>query len=201
MAFQSTPNMAEAAVIWSNNGRTCSMTFGFLKSGGYTQSDIDDLATEMDNWASAEFVPLLTSTSTYLHTDVRGLEEPNDMTGFADAGSAIGGSGAEPMNNASCFAVKRRSALTGRSARGRVYFPISQDYLAGNEDFITSTVRDLIVAALNEVLTAGITAGWTHVIVSRRAAGALRSVAIPFTVIEYVAVNDAIDTQRRRGSN
>jgi len=201
MAFQSADNCAEADVIFLCNSQRMSMTFHFFQSGGYSQTTLDELSALMDDWAGTFFIPLLSSQASYVQTDVRGLELINDLTSTDLTNTGVGGDGSAPNPNLLCFAVTRRSNFTGRSARGRVYFPTNVGMISSTEDFIVGASATAIVDALNEIKPAALAESWVHVILSRFTNGAKRATALPFGVVDYLFSDLEFDTQRRRMPN
>jgi hypothetical protein len=174
------------------------MTFHFLYGSAYNQTALNALAGAMDNWATAEFKPILSNQNTYDFCEARGLTQANDLFSVNGAGSGVGGSTGGPHTNHSCIAIKRVTGFTGRSARGRVYFPLHGGMVAANEDFISTTARDEIVDALNEIDDYAGAVSWVHVVVQRWSEGVKLDEGVVRTVLGYVAVDTEIDTQRRR---
>ena len=198
MPFQPVVNCAEVAVIWTRNGQRCTMTFGAAHAGAYDQSLINQLALSMDVWAVNEFIAFLVATDRYEGVDVRGLAESIDLSAEVTTNAQAGLSAVLPLANSLCVAVKRSTGLTGRSARGRVYFPLNVAMIDGNEDFITPTVAGTIEDALNEVAGAMSGAGWIHVVISRQHAGVVLTEGVARAVTGYAFADREIDTQRRR---
>ena len=199
MAFQSVPDTAEVSVVWTANGQRCSMTFDFTKVVNYTQGDIDQLALAADVWAVNELVPLLSSQVMYEGVFVRGLESQIDLEASETGNAQVGGTGSVPLTNHSCLSVKRVTGFTGRSARGRVYFPLTvTDVDATNEDFVGTASANSILAALDEIIDVDGGVGWDHCIVSRIRNGVVLAPAVRIPVTGYVVVDREIDTQRRR---
>jgi len=198
MPFQSVPDVAEAVVRFTVNTQPCTMTFYGELTGGYTQSDIDNLATLMDAWATAEFLPVVSSTLIYTGVNVKGLELLNDLQAFDATGTGAGAVGEAPMPNALAIAVTRRSALSGRSARGRVFWPLRVGMIAADENFILGAAATQVEDALNEISPAMIADNWVEVIVSRFSGGAARTTGVTFPIVSYGVHDFEIDTQRRR---
>jgi len=199
MAFQSVPDTAQASVVWTANGQRCSMTFDFTKITSYTQGDIDQLAIGVDVWAVNEFVPLLSNQVMYEGVFVRGLESQIDLEAQETDNAQLGSVASAPLQNHSCLSVKRVTGFTGRSARGRVYFPLHVTNVdATNEDFVGTASADLIKDALDEIIDVDGGSGWDHCVVSRIRNGVVLSPAVRIPVTEYIVVDREIDTQRRR---
>lgn len=200
MAFQSVVRTAEAVVRWTSNSVPCAMTFyGFFLAGNYNQTNLEVLADIMDAWAEAQFKPRLSDESAYDGVNVRGLQNENDFEVFNDTNAGNGDVAFPAMPNSVCLAVKRSSAFTGRSARGRVYFPLHSGMIdAANENLVDVTPVGNIVAALDLVRDAIDVGGWQEVIVSRYANGVKRTSGQDFPVIGYSVTDRRVDTQRRR---
>jgi len=198
MPFQAVANCALATVIWTRNSQRCTMTFGAAHAGAYNQSDIDNLALNMDVWAVNEFLAILASTDQYEGVDVRGLAQSIDLSSEVTTNAQAGTVSSLPQANGICIAVKRSTGQTGRSARGRVYVPLTVSMIDGNEDFITTSAQSLIEDALNEVTGAMANAGWIHVVISRQHAGVVLEEGVARAVTGYAMADREIDTQRRR---
>lgn len=199
MAFQSVPATAEVVVRTLINEVILTNTYYGLRVGGYTVGDLTNLATAIDGWAAVSWRSILSSEAFYVETVVRGLENENDFEVTVNTSAGVGAVASPPtsVNNALCIA--RRSAYTGRSARGRVYYPFTaQDVSSANENFVTSsffTAAQAVANAIGAYFTAN---GWIEVIVSRYFEKAKRPVGVTFNVIEYAATDSRIDSQRGR---
>jgi len=100
--------------------------------------------------------------------------------------------------NQNAFAVKRVTGFTGRSARGRVFFPLCIAYLGSNEDLMDATSAETVRASLEEAIDAGIADGWLHVLVSRQQDGIVPEEAVTRIITGYELSDLEIDSQRRR---
>lgn len=198
MPFQSVPNTAEAVVIWTANLQRCTMTFHFTLATGYDQADIDQLALSMDVWAVNEFVPLISNQVTYEGIEVRGLESSVDLFGSVTTNAQVGTINGAPTPNSVTLAVKRTTGFTGRSARGRVYFPCNAPSIDTDENFMNAGWSGNVVDALEEVIEVDGGTGWTHVVVSRQNGGVILNPAVTRAVVAYSLTDREIDSQQRR---
>lgn len=202
MAFQSVPETAEVALIFNQNGEPMQNTFHGRLPGGYGTTELEALATAVDAAVGLHFLPILPTSCSYIKTEVRGLEFENDQV-VENVDSSGPGAVAvvEAPNNVS-FAVKKLSGLTGRSARGRVFWvAFPQTAFESDTNFLTNAHRLAVVGAVDNVRVAIVGAGWNPVIVSRFAGGAKRptGVTFPWTVVS--TTDDRVDTMRRRLPN
>jgi hypothetical protein len=198
MPFQSVPDTAEAVVRYLRNGRVCTLTFYARALLGYDQELIDNLAAEMDSWATDNFKPLLTTQDLYQGVFVRGLQDIIDLASESTVGAGAGIRAVTPAPNSLALAVKRTTGFTGRSARGRVFVPLTLADFSTSEDFVTSTAANDWADALNLIRGALLPIGWAEVVVSRRSNGAVRPFGETLTVTGYGITDPRIDSMRRR---
>ena len=198
MAFQSAPDTAEIIVHWVLAGQNLINTFYGNKVGGYDQSDIDTLAATVDQWVADSLLPTLSSSLTYVGTTVRGLTSSIDLEAENNdnAGGGAGGTTTAPSSKA--LAIKRRSAFTGRGARGRIFLAGIPDASMATPNTVDTGFQIAMEAALNALKDAMDGVDWIEVIVHRVEAGTPLTTAVLFTVVEYVIVNGVIDSMRRR---
>jgi hypothetical protein len=198
MAFQSIPDAAKAAVIGTMAGQLVVTTFNAKKAGGYSLPDLQALADAVATAWSGGVLPFLGAHYTFNRVEAQGLEFENDQEAFSAIGTGVGGNTAAPSPNNACFAVKRRSASTGRGARGRVYLPGLTTTIAPDGVDVDSNWAALMEDGLNAVNAAIAAVDWVEVVIHRVSAGVPLVPAVLFTVVEYVAVDLAIDSMRRR---
>jgi len=100
-----------------------------------------------------------------------------------------------PVNNA--IAIKRTSGLTGRSARGRIYWGnLAESHVTGN--LVQESVADAIVDFCNAVDAVAFALDWVAVIVSRTTAGAVRPTGVTFPVTQWSYSDLRVDSRRDR---
>jgi hypothetical protein len=198
MTFQSVPDTAEVIIDATLNGQKCVNTFYANKPGGYVQADLDELADIVDAWVGAELRPLLSENWTYVRTVVRGLNASIDSEAENNGNAGVGGVGATSLPNNVALSVKRRSAFTGRGARGRVFIGGIPSTALDFPNVVGDTFITAITAALNALSENVSEVDFVEVIVHRVAAGVPLAEAVIFTVVEYVVVNNVIDSMRRR---
>jgi len=198
MAFQSVPNTLEATIIATQSGEACYNTFYAHKGSTVSQADADGYAELVDIWVGAHWLPLMPGDYIYERTDVRGLTAAIDVASSANANAGNGALSNTNLSNNASLAVKRRSAFTGRGARGRVYIPPPAPENMADDNHISTTFAGLIVAALDAMDTALGGVSLEQVIVHRVAAGVPLTTAVVFSVVEWVVVDRVIDSMRRR---
>lgn len=201
MPYQRVPFTVQAEVRYVAGTIPFVNTLYFQKPGGYSETDVAEIADYVDVWASSGVIQLLSNTVSYTYTTVRGLDAENDFLVVADANGPVTGGSISPrlpMNVAIC--VSLRTGLTGRSARGRNYIgglPEAEVSL----DTISSNLQNLIVTEYNALRTGAALIGWTQVVVSRYANGVKRATAVVFPTTAPLLADARVDTQRKRLDN
>lgn len=204
------PSCVQVRMIWTlANGKTVYNVLHGSVAGGFNATTAVAQAVYAALLAAGGWTtwrPLINTTNSIAGIDLRDLRTANQpivqSTGAAVAGTGAGG--ALPPGDA--LVVTLRSALVGRSARGRVYLPgLDQAAMAAGGVAAAGTVTAAagLITALSAALTAssitlaianparqGYT-GSTGAAHLARAAG-----VIPVTAI--VCRNNIIDHQRRR---
>lgn len=199
MVFQPVVDTAEVTLVFTQNGETITNTFAIEKGGGYNQSDITNIANQIDNSVPTHLIGLMTIDAIYQQTEVRGLAVPNDLFAVDGTNGQAGGDASTGLPNNVTLSIKKLSAFTGRSARGRWYFiGLPLDNLDPNENKVLQADADLIVQGLDAFRNAASAGVWQAVIVSRFADSLPRSTGKTFDWINTVAVDRNTDSQRGR---
>jgi hypothetical protein len=198
MAFIPVPDTVKISFVYNWQTEVCVNTMHWSKAGGYSAADMVALATELGNSHIATFLPLLSSA--ILLEEVNAVDL-SDITGpsvtSTSALPSTGGvtTGSLPNNVAMC--ITRKTALRGRSYRGRMYVPGCPTAMLLSSTGWTGTARGNVASAYNDLILAGEFLGWTHVVVSYQNAGVVRlsGVATPVTSFD---IDPLVDSQRRR---
>lgn len=199
MAFQPVIDTAEVVIKYNLNLEPMFNVLHAQFVGGYNLTLLQALADAVDTAVAASWLPIQTLDAVYQETQVRGLAVENDQVAIANAGTGPGLIVSESLPGNVTFSIKKGSGLTGRSARGRVYWiGLPTIDLSLNENIILALRRTDIVNAVEAVRVAIIPTGWSPVIVSRFSGGVKRPLGVTFFWSTVSAVNDNIDSNRRR---
>lgn len=199
MAFQAVPDTAEVTIIYVQNLETVTNTFHVEHVGGYDQLDINFIAAKIDTFVGTELLPVMSLDCVYERVEVRGLATENDLFDTADGSAGPGEDISAGLPGNVTLSLKKSSEKTGRSARGRWYFNgAPEDTLASNENVFIPAAVDGMVAAVDALREGAIAGGWVPVIVSRYTGGIARDEGKTFNWTGVVAVNNNVDSQRRR---
>jgi hypothetical protein len=199
MAFQAVPDTVEIVVEYTQNGSTMNNVMHAEKVGGYGLVPIQTLAAAVDAAVAASWLPIQTVEAFYTRTTVRGLAVENDIEWTNSVSSGVGGSATAGLPGNVTLSVKKFSALTGRSARGRMYWiGLTGAMLSPNENVLNAADVVAIETAIEAVRLAIQASPFLPVIVSRFTAGAARPVGVTFDWLGSIAVDLNVDSMRTR---
>lgn len=198
MPFQSVPNTAEVVIEGELDGEQAVNTHYAKFASAYTQDDLNALASAVDDWVGAVWLPLMPTNYHYTRTVARGLTSEIDMEAEDNTFSGSGTGGVNSGANNQTLSVKRRSAFTGRGARGRIFVPGIYDGAKADDNHVAAGFVTAIETALNGLTDVMGDVDWLAVIVHRVAGGVPLATAVTFTLVEWVVVNTVIDSMRRR---
>lgn len=198
MAFIPAPNIAQIEMRGRAHVERVENTLYFRKqTGTILQSDLDALTLFM----SQEYLLAwkLQLPAEYVHTEVYGTDLSSatsfTSTNVAQANTPGTLAGVALPGNAS-FCVSFRTPNRGRSGRGRNYWAlVTEPDVTGN--FLSAARRTAILGVYNRLIATP-PLGWVWGILSRYTAGAPRPSGLFQTITQVIAVDDAIDSQRRR---
>jgi len=165
----------------------------------YVLADLENIVSIVDANVGDNYLDFCGSGVNYQSTEAKGLELLNDISFSTNVNAGTGtmaGAFTLPANCAFCITLK--TANTGRSARGRFYAFPAEDTALASVNTVSNTYRDGItgfLVGMSESLSA---AGFPMVVLSRFTNKALRATGIGFPIIDFVARNNTMDSQRGR---
>lgn len=197
--FIPAPNTASVEFIYNNTGQISENVIHVEKGSPFTLAQLQALRGTVDTWDSGQNSHLRTTGVTLFRIRTKALDSlgsPMEDYFLPTPRPGTITSATVPMNVAFC--MKLSSGLTGRSNRGRWYagnFGIDNTLDPGH---MTAGSVSGFVGAMNNLLTTLSGAGYTWVVTSYRTGGAWRTTAHNVAVATVVAVDNVLDSQRRR---
>lgn len=198
MPFVPVPNTAQANIRYQLDGERIENTLHFTKGSGWAAGDLALLADGLaDRWG-AFVMPQLSVDCLLREVYVVDLTTATSGTATqAVIPNIPGGNGGESMPNNVAYCVSLRSTNRGRAFRGRIYIPgIPQGVVENSR--VTLAWQNAIVAAVESVRGGMLGDGYTMTIASKFSNGLPRPVGLPTPVIAVTAVDNVLDSQRRR---
>lgn len=198
MPFLSVPDTVEIIINGSCGGQAIANVVGATRVGGYSQTDIDNLALAVDGWVASDYLPLVNNAVTYDNVHVRGLNSIIDIESVNGTSTGPGTASGTGMPANASFVITLRTGKTGRSARGRFYmWPYSSAHLQTTQT-VTTTYANNAEAAITALAGVIATNGFNMVIISRRTNNAPRLVGVTTVVTNISARNVDVDSMRHR---
>jgi len=201
MANRPVPDTVEVQVRGTLLGQQVENTFYGKYVSPPDETQLQTLADDIaDNWVE-NGLALLPGGWSGREVYVRDLSAPiavqaTSLNILAEVGTAVG----DTMPSLISKAFARRSGLTGRSSRGRIY------WMGLSESFVSNNLFDSVLAGLiidflegQDSIMAGL--GFTPVIVSRFQAGAELTTPLTYPVAAWLATDLSVDTRRSRKAN
>jgi len=201
MAFIPVPNVVMCEVIGELFGQVVENTLYFAFPDAPLISQVGQLASSVGEWAVGGLCTAVSEDYIYKRTQATDLSEAGlasitDTTGANTPG--VFTSDAAPGNVT--LAVSFRSALGGRSYRGRNYIAgLPLDTIEGNQcsaihcETIVGVYESLVPDFIADDLPDAV-----HVVVSRYHLNAPRAEGVATPIITYLVTNRDLDSQRRR---
>lgn len=200
MTFQPAVNCASIAIHATNNGKQIANVLHAEFTSHPGLAEVQALAEAVATAVSGSYEPLMSANLLLTDLVVTGLTDINDYQATEDLGASPGSATGDPLPANNSLVCTLRSALTGRSARGRIYtFPTGAGNIAaGGGDLYETAYATAVLAFWTAVSVAIEDAGWDHVILSRFIDKGKRLAAFPFHVVSLEMRNSVADSQRRR---
>jgi len=196
-AFIPAPNTARVRMVYSLFGQTVMNVFYWQGDAPLIASDLSGLADEVNIAWAARFKPVQAPDVELLYIEATALDtdsSPSVTLAVGVAGTASGVS----FPGGTTLAIKFSGGVSGRSGRGRMYWiQLHTAQISGDQ--VTSADVAAIVGLVSDFFDDIETAtGLTHVVTSYCHDGAWRTTASNTPVVNYIATDNNVDSQRRR---
>jgi hypothetical protein len=172
-------------------------SYYFEKGSAISVTDLGNLAAAVEDSWELNITPLVCSDITLDRTVATDLT--TDSSGqVVDPGGINGSNAGASMPDNVTLAISFRTALRGRSYRGRVYHVgVARSAVTGDSVGTSNALayQEQYQAFIADILTA--MPGWTHVVVSLCNEGSWRTTGVT-TPVTSIQVDPTIDSQRKR---
>jgi len=118
------PQGAQLRLLWSLNNQLGINVIGLLITGNpvINQALAETIGSAIKGAFTTNLAPRLATTASLVRVGIRDLRSPN-LPEFRDTGAAVLGTGVgDIMPGSTCAVVTLRTAGSGKSFRGRIYF-------------------------------------------------------------------------------
>lgn len=197
MAFQPVPDCYRFSLIFDWSGQKCVNVFHIYSETALNANDLGTTAAAFVDWWDDELKAEVSSTVSLERVTAQGLDAETDPLVEYTIGLPLQATSAAAAAPNNCtFAVQWRTALSGRSYRGRT-FHVGLTTTKYASNLLTVPNQATFVAAYGQLKDDIETAGYTLVVVSRYHGGTQRPSGI-YTPITSCYVDRTLDSMRRR---
>lgn len=199
MAFVPVPDAALVTVRYSLFAQTVVNSLWFGKTGGFSGTDLSELAEAVFDWAEARLIPIMSQDVELLSVEARDMSSASaPVVEFFPPASVPGAVGAASMPGGTAWTISFKTGLAGRSFRGRNYlFGFAEGDVTGNQ-ISAAWAASALAAYVNLNADVNTAVAATHVVASRYSNGSPRVTGITTAVETYGFVDLFLDSQRRR---
>lgn len=198
--FIPVPNCASVELIYLLNGITAENVLYVHKGSPYSLADLQAVRTIVNSWDAATWFNARGIGCTLVRIRTKALDASGSpMEDFTLPTPRAGSINSPLLPGNASFAIKLSTGRTGRSFRGRLYFVgLTSAVLGTTANQILASTSTLFVSWLNTLLSNLATGGHTLGVVSYRSNHVFRANGLFTQAVNWVAVDNNIDSMRRR---
>jgi hypothetical protein len=199
MVFQPCPNIASVTVTYLLTGLPVCNVFHVKAVTDGVAPDVSVIAETFVQWVAAQALPLMTTDVMLSSVVARDLT--TDMSPVHEAvltGEMRGSVSDSPLPANVAFVVTSRTALPGRSARGRTYLAgLPRQWVATSRTYTPAHAAEWIDAF--ESLRNGLLGlQYNLVVLSRQHAKVVLPQGVAYPITTFSTRDNRLDSQRRR---
>jgi len=198
------PNAVQIRLHWSYNGVLGFNALGGSVAGGFaaSQAIANTLGTAiLGRFTTSGLAALCATTTSLLAVGLRDIRTAN-LPEYVSVAAAVPGTGSgDPLPNQLAAVVTLRTALAGKSYRGRAYFSGAIEAENDSTGHIAAGLNTALVTFMTNVQTDLATSGITLAVISRPRSSPPFPIAWAGAVTPVTAIvtrDTEWDTQRRR---
>lgn len=198
MEFIPTVNTVEVQLTMRLDGQHIENTLSFQRDDGWDAEGMEALAEYLFSWWDEHIAPQLSQELSLVGCIITDQTSDTAPSLTFTPSSPLAGEREQPSEpNNVCICVSFRSAARGRSSRGRNYVSgLGVSDVTGNE--FDQNLLDNLVDGYSFLISDPIDLTTDWVIISRFTGGSPRTEGYIYQVQSVVAVDNTIDSQRRR---
>jgi hypothetical protein len=199
MAFVPFSRAAALTVNYLWLGQQVQNTLWFDYNDAIDETALESLVADVETYVFEEMLPLMSEDIFLNSVEARKQDAPESLYAISRVHSnEPGGVPTPSMPNNVTVSVSFRTALTGRSRRGRNYWlAIPTTQVADN--LVNGSYLEGVLGAYEGMIGLGaVSAGWQWVVASKYANGAQREQGLTTNVTGVTIVDNIVDSQRRR---
>lgn len=198
MANPPTDGCAKAEIRFTLNGQQAENVINWQHAlGDVDATTLQALAEGIAAVVTSDWLPLMAATCIFREVYVEAYGGPISLTHTTSGANAVGTAEGNAMPGGSTFCLSLRTGFAGRSKRGRMY-TLGMTEEQQNAGIVTSTYRNGWLAAWGALQAALVSDNWFPVVLSKVVDGETLPFGDPTPITAVIAVDDFVDSQRRR---
>lgn len=192
------PNTAQLQMIYTSANEPCENVYYVQGTSAWDIAGLTALVTYFAAWETATAHTL--RSDNVILTLIRATDFTTQTGAEVETPQAITGTlTPNHLPNNVTWSVKANTGVRGRSFRGRTYWiGLNGAQVDTSGQSVLNTPATNIVAALNTLRTGAMPNAGKLVVASRKNDKVWRTVGVLTPIIEYVAIDQFTDSQRRR---
>lgn len=198
MSFIPIPRGVTLCFIFGEGGQAFQFCLTLQKiTGTPTPTDRDNINNDAANWWTASLKPLTNSATALNEIVTTDQTSEGGPQTILNVGGSVGTASGSAVPQGTALVVSHRTALRGRSYRGRSYVGgLSTTHVASPTD-VNSTYATNLGVAFTALAAALAIRGFNHVVASKQHNGIATNPATVNPVTAYI-IDTHFDSQRRR---
>lgn len=197
MASPATDRLVKAEIRFTWNSQLVENVLHFRHAlDAPDATNMADLAVLIEGQVNPGWLSTMTGSCTFREVYVESYAGEFSVA-VTQPGEGGGANGTNSMPGNATFCLSLRTAFVGRTRRGRMY-TIGMDEAHQAGGVVTSTYRNNWLTLAEQLRLAAAAANWEWVVASFWSGGVERPTALVTPVQAIIAVDDFVDSQRRR---
>jgi len=163
------PQGAQLRLLWAINNNLAINVIGLVITGNpvINQAMAETLGSAIKGAFTTNLAPRIAANCNLVRVGIRDLRSPN-LPEFRDTGALVPGTGTgDPMPASTCAVVTLRTAGSGKSFRGRIYFSGFTETENTSAGVASAAVGTSMVAFVNAIDTAVTSPGFRLAVLTR----------------------------------
>lgn len=155
LAFQPVDKVIELTAQYNLAGQLVENKFYAKCADVVTSAMCTELAAILDLWVTTTFMPVMSSSLSYVRSIARDLTSEGSFESIDSTGTgAVGGGGPDTDANNVSFAMHRQTVFSGKKQKSRIYLPTLPFADLSDPNHVLSTAAAIFRTALDTLFTA-----------------------------------------------
>lgn len=198
MTFHPIPNVAQVDMIYTQVNNPCENRYFVLGAGAWDATSIQALAGQFLDWEHTTAKAMRNVNTTLvkiLARDMTAIDAVEYETSANEVGTWAGG----PLPENVTIALKAQTGHAGRNRRGRTFWiGLASNMLQAEPGMLIGTVVTSLVNAMDALVAHAFSNSGQLAMVHRKTGSTYLAEGVPFPIINYIAADQVVDSQRRR---